>query len=179
MKAKQTALAAVLSCFAIAVAPADAADPLATPKFDDHPAVAYTGPLHTPSYYTRDSEGIWRDDMGKAVAPVAINFAGKYYIGLHSCGTECRYFTLSDLSSGRDSKALDMFSSADGEPARTRDGRPYLTDVIAHRDSTMIVARYHIDRSAGRPPECRQRVFVLSGDGDKVIPITGTTEGCP
>ncbi|HTH73140.1 MAG TPA: hypothetical protein VL635_01925 [Trinickia sp.] len=179
MKAKRTTLATVLSSFAVAFAPTQAADHLPLPKFEDHAAVAYTGPLHIPSYYTRDSEGIWRDDMGKAVAPVAINFAGKYYIGLHSCGTECRYFTLSDLSNGRDSKALDMFSSGDGEPAKTRDGRRYLTDVIAHRDSVMIVARYYIDRSAGRPPECRQRVFVLSGDGDKVIPITGTTEGCP
>ena len=155
-----------------------AEDRPSTRNFADYPAAAYTGSLRIPSYYVRDAGGVWRDDMGKQVAPVAINFAGRYYIGLHSCGTGCRYFTLSDLSNGRDSKALDMFSSHGGEPTRTKDGRSYVTELIAHPESTMLVARYHIDGSAAHTPECRERIFVLTDDGQNVAPITGTIQGC-
>jgi hypothetical protein len=149
-----------------------------SPSFAAYPAVAYTGSLCIPSYYVREAGGLWRDDMGKQVAPVEINFAGRYYIGLHSCGTGCRYFTLSDLSSGRDSKALDMFSSEGGEPTRTKDGRTYVTELIAHPESTMLIARYHIEPSADHPAECRERLFVLSDDGQSATPITGTMLGC-
>ena len=148
------------------------------PNFADHPAAPYAGSLRIPSYYVRDTSGLWRDDMGKQVAPVEINFAGKYYIGLHSCGTDCRYFTLSDLSSGRDSKALDMFSSDGREPTKTKDGRPYVTELIAHPESTMLIARYHIEPSADHPAECRERIFVLSDDGQSAMPVTGTMLGC-
>ncbi|WP_205417378.1 hypothetical protein [Trinickia diaoshuihuensis] len=116
--------------------------------------------------------------MGKEVAPVRINFAGRYYMGLHSCGTQCRYFTLSDLSTGQDSNAFDMFSAADGKRATTRDGRSYVTELVVHPNSTMVIARYHIDSSAARPSECRERVFVLADDGMQVNPITATVEGC-
>jgi hypothetical protein len=149
-----------------------------SPKFADYPAAAYTGSLHIPSYYVREAGGLWRDDMGKQVAPVAISFAGKYYIGLHSCGTGCRYFTLSDLSNGRDSKALDMFSSDGGEPTKTRDGRTYVTELIAHPESTMLIARYYIEPSAFHSAECRERIFVLRDDGQSATPITGTMLGC-
>lgn len=49
----------------------------------DYPVSVYAGALHIPSYYTQDSSGAWRDDMGKEVARVRVNFAGKYYLGLH------------------------------------------------------------------------------------------------
>ncbi|MGG1944545.1 hypothetical protein AB1286_07025 [Trinickia sp. NRRL B-1857] len=148
------------------------------PKFSDYPVPVYTGALHVVSYYAHDSDGVWRDDMGKQVAPVRINFAGRYYLGVHSCGAECRYFTLSDLSTGRDSKALDMFSTAEGEPLRTRDGRAYVTELAGRSDSAILVARYHIDGSADLVSECRERVFLLSDDGRRVRPITPTRVEC-
>jgi hypothetical protein len=71
-----------------------------------------------------------------------------------------------------------MFSSEGGEPTRTKDGRTYVTELIARRESTMLVARYHIEPSADHPAECRERMFVLSDDGQSATPITGTMLGC-
>lgn len=149
----------------------------AVPKFSDYPSPTYSGTVHIPSYYVKSGD-VWRDDMGKEVSPPTINFAGKYYIGLHSCGTECRYYTLSDLTTGSDSKALDMFSS-DGEKIQTTsDGRTYVTELISQPNSKLLVAQYHIDQSPSKPAECRQRMFVLDDNGDKITPVTKTLVGC-
>lgn len=147
------------------------------PKFSNYPAPLYTGRLLIPSYYVKYG-GAWRDDMGKEVAPPAINFSGKYHVGLHSCGAECRYYTLSDLSTGSDSKALDMFSSDGEKPTRTRDGRSYITNLVTRPTSAMIVAQYHIDASGDHSAECRERVFLFSQNDDVIKPITATTNGC-
>lgn len=176
-KMKAHAALAIWLCL-LAPSPSRANGPSAAPEFSDYPISVYNGALHIPSYFTLDSSGVWRDDLGKEVAPVQVNFAGKYYLGLHSCGSECRYFTLSDLSTGRESKALDMFSAADGKPPRTRDGRGYVTELIVHPNSTMLLARYQIDGSADHPSECRERVFVLSHDGNEAKPVTPTAAGC-
>lgn len=171
------AVLAILLCLYIgSFARADDSTPV--PKFSDYPVPVYAGALHIPPYYKQDSDGAWRDDLGKEVAPVCINFAGRYYLGVHSCGTECRYFTLSDLSTGRDSKALNMFSTTEGEPLRTRDGRTYVTELAGRPDSKTLVARYRIDGSADRPAECRERLFLLSEDGRGLRPITPTRAEC-
>jgi hypothetical protein len=116
------------------------------PKFSDHTVDTYKGQLITPSYYKKDGED-WRDDMGKSVAPPAINFSGKYYIGIHSCGAGCRYYTLSDLASGSESNALDMFSNDESRPQKTSDGRLYITNLISRPTSSMLVAQYHIEKN--------------------------------
>jgi hypothetical protein len=160
-------------CFATAYA----TETTVAPKFSDFPAGVYGGKLHIPSYYVK-SDDMWRDDMGKTVAPPKVNFAGKYYIGVHSCGTECRYYTMSDLTTGNDSKALDMFSSDGEKPQKTSDGRTYVTELLSRPDSKMVVAQYHIDPSASKPEECRERIFLLSDDEKKVTPITATIPSC-
>ncbi len=116
--------------------------------------------------------------MGKLVAPLQVNFAGKYYIGLHSCGAGCRYYTLSDLTNGSDSNALDVFSNANRRPQRISDGREYISSLVSHSDSKMLVAQYHIAQSAKSSEECRERIFVLSDDGKSIKPITETTRSC-
>jgi hypothetical protein len=156
---------------------ANAADKIALPKFSEYPSEIYHGQMKIPHYDKKSDEG-WRDDMGKLVAPVEINFAGKYYIGLHSCGGGCRYYTLSDLSTGFDSNALDMFSNADGRPQRISDGREYISSLASHADSKMLVAQYHIAQSSISTGECRERIFVLSADGKSIKPVTGTLKFC-
>jgi hypothetical protein len=153
------------------------AEGVAAPKFSDYPSPIYNGNIHIPSYYVKSGD-TWRDDMGKEVSPPRVNFAGKYYIGLHSCGTECRYYTLSDLATGKDSKALDMFSSDGEKPQKTSDGRNYVTELLSHPDSRLVIAQYHIEQIPGKPGECRERMFVLSDDGEKVAPVTKTLDGC-
>ncbi|MGF6305770.1 MULTISPECIES: hypothetical protein [Paraburkholderia] len=90
-----------------------AADNGALPNFSDYSIDVYHGTLKIPTYYKKVDDA-WRDDVGKTVAPIGINFARKYYIGTHSCGASCRYYTLSNLVSGSESNALDMFSNDEG-----------------------------------------------------------------
>jgi hypothetical protein len=174
---KPTFLAIALFLVTLLVASAFAHDDLARPKFSDYSVQTYSGSLRIPSYYIK-SDDVWRDDMGKAVSPPKINFAGRYYVGVHSCGTECRYYTLSDLKTGGDSNALNIFSS-DGEyPPKTKDGRTYITVLTTRPDSRMLIARYYIDKSENKPEECRERVFLLGEDGKNITPITATINQC-
>jgi hypothetical protein len=161
----------------ILIASAKASTRIQIPQFEDYPVAIYTQRIHVPAYYVQHGD-VWRDNMGKQVEAPRINFAGKYYIGLHSCGAECRYFTLSDLKENRDSPALDMFSSAGQDPMKTSDGRVYTTELISRPDSKLLVARFHIEKASGAPDECRQRIFVLSNDGQKVEPVTNTINSC-
>lgn len=154
-----------------------AADGTPAPQFSDYPSKIYSGKSHIPSYYKKSGD-VWRDDMGKAVSSPEVNFAGKYYVGVHSCGTECRYYTLSNLATGQDSNALEMFSSDGQSPSRTKDGRTYVTNLVTRSDSRMFVAQYHVDESQTKPAECREKVFILSEDGKKAMPITDTKIGC-
>jgi hypothetical protein len=147
------------------------------PQFEDYQVAIYAQKIHVPAYYVQSGD-VWRDNMGKQVDAPRVNFAGKYYIGLHSCGAECRYFTLSDLEKNRDSPALEMFSSAGQGPTKTSDGRTYITELISRPDSKLLVAQYHIERTGGASDECRQRIFVLSSDGQKVDPVTNTMKSC-
>lgn len=169
-------IGALVLCLILS-SPALAQNRLNNPEFSNYPATIFVGRLMIPPYYVKSAD-VWRDDMGKQVAAPTVNFAGKHYVGLHSCGTECGYYTLSDLSTGKDLKALDMFSSDGEKPLKTRDGRTYITELVTRPDSAMIVARYRIDESSGHPAECRERIFTLSSDGQKVAPITGTIKGC-
>lgn len=144
------------------------------PRFEDYSAPPYHGVIHQPKWIHHGSSDEWRDDLGKLVNDPQINFAGRYFICVHSCGTGCRYYTLTDLSSGRDLDLLEMFATAEPTP-RLRDGREYLTELFSRPDSKMLVAQYHIGLYQGEE-ECRERVFLF--DGGKLKPITGTLRGC-
>ncbi|WP_333976791.1 hypothetical protein [Burkholderia cepacia] len=144
--------------------------------FANHPSALYRGSLHIPRYYKKTDSG-WRDDDGKLVGPPVINFAGKYHIGVHSCGMECRYYTLSDLSTGKDLNSLDMFSSSGKAPNKTQDGRSYITELLSKADSKMLVAKYYIDASSGKPAECRERKFILD-DNIKIVAIPNSFSSC-
>jgi hypothetical protein len=59
--------------------------------FSDSGIGMYTGKLILPRRYA-GVDGIWRDNYGKAIAEPKVNFADKYWVGLHSCEAGCRYF---------------------------------------------------------------------------------------
>lgn len=143
------------------------------PRFEDYPMPVYSGKIHQPTWISHVADGEWRDNLGKLVGPPEVNFAGKYFIGVHSCGTGCRYYTLTDLSSGRSLDVLRDFDA--GEPApKTRDGYPYITNLITRANSKLLVAQYHVDLHGGE--ECRERAFVF--DGDKITTISKTRRAC-
>ncbi|WP_321812590.1 MULTISPECIES: hypothetical protein [unclassified Burkholderia] len=145
-------------------------------KFSNYSTPIYTGKLKIPDYYKKTDDG-WRDDEGKLVDTPNINFAGKYFIGRHSCGTECIYYSLSDLTTGKDYNYLDMFSSGGDTPTRTRDGRRYFTELISMASSRLLIAKYHISASPGRSEECKQKEFELNNSG-KISPTSKNTARC-
>lgn len=142
------------------------------PRFEDYPMPVYSGKIHQPRGI-RHVDGEWRDNLGKLADPPEVNFAGKYFIAVHSCGTACRYYTLTDLSSGLDLDLLRDFDARELAP-KTRDGYPYVTDLITRANSKLLIAQYHVDLH-GRE-ECRQRAFVL--DGNKITVISKTRRTC-
>lgn len=142
-------------------------------RFEDHEVSVYTGAIHRPKWIRRVSADEWRDRVGKLVESPEVNFAGKYFVSVHSCGTVCRYYTMTDLSSGRELSLLNDFGAAE-LPPKTREGYPYVTDVVTRANSKLLVAQYRID--APRGEECRERAFVF--DGGKLRAITGTRRTC-
>jgi len=134
----------------------------------------YAGKFVLPKGYT-EADGIWRDDQGKAIDKPKINFSGKYWVGLHSCGAECRYYSMLDLSTGVESRALDMFSTT--EPSsKTRDGHPYITILKTRAESKILVAQYHVILNQLGAEECRERLFILKKHS--LIPVSKTKAGC-
>lgn len=96
----------------------------------------------------------------------------------HDCGAGCRYYTLSNLESGSESSALDIFSNDNGRPQKTSDGRFYVIDLLSQPGSRMLIAQYHIERGGGKKEGCREKFYYLVGDGGRVKPIAKTMNSC-
>jgi hypothetical protein len=143
------------------------------PRFEDYQVAIYQGTIHRPKWIRRISDSEWRDNLGKLVGPPEINFAGEYFVSVHSCGTGCRYYTMTDLASDRELDALKDFAAAE-PPPKTREGYAYVTDLVTRANRRMLIAQYQID--SPRVDECRERIFVF--EGAKVTPITGTRRTC-
>ncbi len=132
-------------------------------QFDQYPVEIYKGPMHTPSGL-RNIDGSWRDESGKMVAPPEVTFAGEYYLAVHSCGADCRYYQLSNLRTGTDIDEISRFSTGE-MPPKTEDGHSYLTILHYQPDSRLIIAEYLLDFDGRDAKEaCRQQYFVLEGD---------------
>jgi len=101
------------------------------PSFQNYRVQVLKGKIVRPKWIRRSPTGEWRNEFGKLVDPPKVNFAGRFYIATHSCGTGCRYYSLTDLQTGRDLQALDAFAAGE-EPPRTKDGRSYMS-VLYHR----------------------------------------------
>ncbi|MDR2152337.1 MAG: hypothetical protein LBO72_05920 [Helicobacteraceae bacterium] len=147
-----------------------------TSYFETHSVSVYKGKIIVPDKFKKDSEGVWRDEFGKGMDEPHINFAGKYFLSLHSCGAECRYYQLADLTSGRSVSGLEMFASGD-PPNLTREGYRYMTILDYGADSRAIVAQYQIDTDIVGEYDCRERVFVFD-ETEQIKPISKTRYGC-
>lgn len=157
------------------VLPSHAQD--AIPIFSKYRADVYRGSLQIPSFAKKDGR-LWRDNHGKLIGQPDVNAGGRFYIARHSCGAECRYFTLSDLSSGRESMALAEFSNNGIEPMKDAQGRTTVIDLYSRPDSFLIQVKYHAESQDGSREICNERYFVLSKDGAKVRAITSMMHGC-
>ena len=161
---KSIALVLIFLDFGIQVTPA---------RFEDFEVAISRGAIHRPKWIRRIANDEWRDEVGKLVEPPEINFAGKYFVSVHTCGTGCRYYTMTDLSSGRELDLLKDFGAAEPPPT-TREGYPYITDLLTRANSRLLVAQFHVDTPRGE--ECRERAFIL--EGEKITPITNTRRSC-
>jgi hypothetical protein len=87
-----------------------------SPRFEDYEVAIYRGTIYRPKWIRRVTDDEWRDELGRLVEPPEINFAGKYFVSVHSCGIGCRYYTLTDRSSGRELDLLNDFGAAEPPP---------------------------------------------------------------
>jgi hypothetical protein len=139
-----------------------------SPRFEDYKTSLFKGKIHTPKWIKKISDGEWRDDLGKLVESPEVNFARKYYVAAHSCGTGCRYYTMTDLSSGRELELLDNFASTEPLP-KTSDGRQYLTILYYRYNSRLLIAQYLVDFDSEKE-KCRERAFLF--ESGRLKPIT-------
>ena len=144
-------------------------------KFADYPTAKYRGRIHNPKWIKRVKGGEWRDDLGKLVSDPYINFAGKYFVAVHSLGTGARYYSMTDLSTGRESDLLGRFSTIEPIP-KLRDGREFLTVIYVRPKSQLVVVQYLIDYMNKPDPECRERSFLF--ENRKIKALTKVSYHC-
>lgn len=145
-------------------------------QFGQFPVRIYEGPIKTSKDLHKDSDGVWRDALNKLVEPPGVNFAGEYYLAAHSCGTECRYYQLTNLRTGSEIGQVGMFDAGD-PPPRTRDRHTYVPILFFKPDSKLLIVQYEIDPlTQEKRSQCRQRYFVF--DGDRFTAISKTFRSC-
>ena len=132
-------------------------------KFDEYKVKeAYKGEIKIPNSYKKDEEGKYRDSAGKYVGnqqDFYVNFAGKYMIVTHSCGTSCYYKTVEDLSAGKSVK-VDGMSKFDNNLANFAVGNNFLagyTLLTTREDSILMLVQYLENET----DVCKQEYFVL------------------
>ena len=145
----------------------------ALPGFEEYAIEVYSGSIVAPGWIKKSKDGAWRDDLGKMASEPHVNFAGVYYLSAHSCGTGCRYYSLTDLRTGKELEILGGFASAE-PPPRTRGGHTYISILHSRADSTLLVVQYLVQKP--NAVECRERSFVLSAA--RLRPVTPTLYEC-
>ena len=132
-------------------------------KFDKYKVKeVYKGEIKIPNSYKKDEEGKYRDSAGKYVGnqqDFYINFAGKYMIVTHSCGTSCYYRTVEDLSVGKSVKieGMDKFDNTETRPLFKDSEMGGFAKLYTREDSDLLMARYvNFDTDV-----CMQEYFVL------------------
>ena len=132
-------------------------------KFDKYKVKeVYKGEIKIPKSYKKDEEGLYRDELGKFVSnqqQFYINFAGKYMIVTHSCGTSCYYRSVEDLSNGKTVKidGIEKFDNTETRPLFKDSEMGGFAKLYTREDSDLLMARYvNFDTDI-----CKQEYFVL------------------
>ena len=132
-------------------------------KFDKYKVKeVYKGEIKTPKSYKKDEEGLYRDELNKFVSnqqQFYVNFAGKYMIVTHSCGTSCYYRTVEDLSAGKtvNIEGMDKFDNTETRPLFKDSEIGGFAKLYTREDSDLLMARYvNFDTDV-----CKQEYFVL------------------
>ncbi|MGH9820092.1 MAG: hypothetical protein ACRD43_07960 [Pyrinomonadaceae bacterium] len=145
------------------------------PRFNEHPINLYKGKLHLPTWARRVQGTEWRDQQNKLVEPPSINFAGKYYIAVHSLGAGARYYSLTDLASGRELSLLDKFATTESSPDLPN-GMHYLMSLTRQRNSRLLKVRFQQETWAFESGPCHEQYFLFTGK--KLLPIKAKRYPC-
>ena len=137
------------------------------PRFEQYKSKVYPGRIKYPKWMSFEN-GSARDELGKLTDTARINFAGKYFISAHSCGTECRYYSLTDLSNGRDSHLLSVFDASDATP------RQNIPILFSQRNSNLLIVQYEPKFGSGL--KCREQSYVFHHG--KLKPVTRLVKSC-
>ena len=143
--------------------PLDSTDKKLEAEFDKHKVKeVYKSEIKIPNSYKKDEEGKYRDSAGKYVGnqqDFYVNFAGKYMIVTHSCGTSCYYRTVEDLSAGKSVKieGMDKFDNTETRPLFKDSEMGGFAKLYTREDSDLLMARYINFESE----DCKQEYFVL------------------
>jgi hypothetical protein len=141
-------------------------------RFNQFPVETYRGHIKIPREFHKVQDGLWEDEAGKPAVQPRVNFAGEYFLAAHSCGTCCRYYTLSDLRTGSEVDQVSMFNAGEPTPV-TRDGHTYIPILFFKPDSRLLVVQYVLDLCTPvKHNPCRQRYFVLEGGHFRAISKT-------
>ena len=132
-------------------------------KFDKYKVKeVYKGEIKIPKSYKKDEEGLYRDELNKFVSnqqQFYVNFAGKYMIVTHSCGTSCYYRSVEDLSNGKTVKidGIEKFDNTETRPLFKDSEMGGFAKLYTREDSDLLMARYINFESE----DCKQEYFVL------------------
>jgi hypothetical protein len=145
-------------------------------SFNEFSVDVYHGHLKIPKVFLKDKDGLWQDVASKSMQTPQVNFAGEFFIAVHSCGTCCRYYTLHNLKTGEEIKQVSMFNAGDPTPV-TKDGHTYVPILYFKPDSRLLVVQFELDLCTPvERNQCRQRYYVFE-DG-RFRPISNTIFSC-
>lgn len=145
------------------------------PRFNDSRVHAYQGKIHLPKWARHVQGTEWRDALGKGVGPPSVNFAGKYYIAGHSLGTGARYYTLTDLSTGRELSFLDKFATTE-DSLQSSNGMHYLITLDSQRTSRLLRVRFQQITWGADLGSCHERYFLLNEE--KLLAVGAKSYRC-
>lgn len=135
--------------------------------FEDFEIARDTNATKTPSAFTL-SEGVWRNSAGKLVRPVEVNLGSHHYLTVNGCGTGCRFYSLFDLSTGRENRFTTRFDRPEGSKSA------WVSDVITRAGSRLIIEQQH-EFDGDR---CREWLFEFDVKTSKVHPLNGRALPC-
>lgn len=107
-------------------------------NFNQYPSQNFEGKYTIPPAYQLQSNGQeYRDENNLSIGEIKANFAGKFCIILHPCGSGCRFYSLLDLESGRENyEILGDFNTTPDEREK-----PSIDVLISRKESKLLIVR--------------------------------------
>ena len=147
------------------------------PKFSDYPVhSSFTETMVFPpgikqigqAWWFQDAS--WEGDFRKLITPPHINFAGQYFALKVSCGIDCAFTKIIDLSSGTSLNIGEQLDYGENSPKIKFCKSSYLynIDFLTIPDSALLLAQYAPIRYGDDEEcsSCREQYFVLDEQGE-------------